>query len=422
VRGMDLPAATRRLLARPLHAAGGALRDGRDAAAVRALERFRDDVVQPLADGALSEQREAFLHAAAGRILAVLQAPTESDLGTLGGATSRATAVNGRGMVVGDSTTADGETHGFIWRDGVMTDLGTLGGASSTAAAVNASGEVAGESRTADGDLHAFLWRDGEMVDLGPAGGTSHAVAINSAGVVVGTAQTGEQNQSRAVRWCQMRLQFLDVSRAGAAVDVNDRGVVAAWTSSAAGARAALWHAGRLTELGTLGGDYSFASGRPALNRRGDVIGYSQTGHGVAHAFLWSDDTMTDLGTLGGSSSSPTAVNDDGDVVGYAATAGGTYHAFLWDGTEMQDLGALGGHNLATGVDSIALAVNDHRLAAGSSVAPGGVTHAVAWRRGDLVDLGPGAAADLNARGLIAGTTITGSGDRHAAVWRLGPR
>src|SRR3954447_6308377 len=219
VRGMDLPAATRRLLARPLHAAGGALRDGRDAAAVRALERFRDDVVQPLADGALSEQREAFLHAAAGRILAALQAPTESDLGTLGGATSRATAVNGRGMVVGDSTTADGETHGFIWRDGVMTDLGTLGGASSTAAAVNASGAVAGESRTADGDLHAFLCRDGEMVDLGPAGGTSHAVAINSAGVVVGTAQTGEQNQSRAVRWCQMRLQFLDVSRAGAAGD-----------------------------------------------------------------------------------------------------------------------------------------------------------------------------------------------------------
>jgi uncharacterized membrane protein len=38
-----------------------------------------------------------------------------------------------------------------------MTDLGTLGGATSTAKAINASGRVAGTSATAGGANHAFV-------------------------------------------------------------------------------------------------------------------------------------------------------------------------------------------------------------------------------------------------------------------------
>ncbi|MFH1886881.1 MAG: hypothetical protein ABIM40_09295, partial [Pseudomonadota bacterium] len=50
------------------------------------------------------------------------------DLGTLGGDTSQATAVNMNSQVAGDSTTAGGQTHAFLWESGVMVDLGTLGG------------------------------------------------------------------------------------------------------------------------------------------------------------------------------------------------------------------------------------------------------------------------------------------------------
>src|SRR5262249_47931464 len=47
-----------------------------------------------------------------------------------------------------------------------VVDLGTLGGDTSSAVAVNDLGHVAGTSVTVDATLHAFLWRDGHMIDL----------------------------------------------------------------------------------------------------------------------------------------------------------------------------------------------------------------------------------------------------------------
>jgi probable HAF family extracellular repeat protein len=67
---------------------------------------------------------------------------TITDLGTLGGPFSTATAINAGGEVVGESTIASGQQHAFLWRNGLMTDLGTLGGTSSFAAAINADGRL----------------------------------------------------------------------------------------------------------------------------------------------------------------------------------------------------------------------------------------------------------------------------------------
>ena len=58
----------------------------------------------------------------------------------------------------GHSLTAGGAQHAFLWEDGTMYDLGTLGGASSTAVAINDSGQILGESETLGGATHAVIW------------------------------------------------------------------------------------------------------------------------------------------------------------------------------------------------------------------------------------------------------------------------
>ena len=74
-----------------------------------------------------------------------------TDLGTLGGTTSYATAINDRGQVVGNSPTIAGVTHAFLYGDGAMTDLGTLGGTTSYATAINDRGQVVGSAETTTG-------------------------------------------------------------------------------------------------------------------------------------------------------------------------------------------------------------------------------------------------------------------------------
>src|SRR5881397_951629 len=70
-----------------------------------------------------------------------------------------------------------------------------------------------------------------------------------------------------------------------------------------------------ITDLGTLGGTYSYAFG---INNAGQVAGGSatptQTGGLSQTAFLWSGGQMINLGTLGGPNSGANPPNASGEV------------------------------------------------------------------------------------------------------------
>lgn len=125
---------------------------------------------------------------------------TMQDLGSLGGTLSipgslywfgGTRVVNESGDVAGTSMLAGDEVwHAFVWSNGTMTDLGTLGGSTSDAMAINNKSQVVGRAVVTDTPFvrHAFLWEEHQMSDLGSVAPCSRSVAnsINSANQIVG--------------------------------------------------------------------------------------------------------------------------------------------------------------------------------------------------------------------------------------------
>lgn len=89
------------------------------------------------------------------------------DLGSLGGGTSYANAINRRGQVVGGAATkAFPGGHAFFYSRGRLHDLGTLGGAESDAHDINSFGVIVGTSMLSSGKWSAFVYSHGRMRDL----------------------------------------------------------------------------------------------------------------------------------------------------------------------------------------------------------------------------------------------------------------
>ena len=260
----------------------------------------------------------------------------------------------------------------------LLTDLGAVAGAarSSAATGVDKRGDVIGWLQGFGGAQDAVLWRNRRAIMLDPDAGESRAADVNDRGQVVGDS---------------FRVQ-------------------------PPGRYAWIWDDGRLTRLGTLGGNVTEAV---AINNRGRVIGNGLTASGLTHAFSWSGGKMTDLGTLGGDTASAVAVNERGQVAGWSQTATGAQHAFLWQNGAMRDLGTIGHLN------SQPVAIGDRGDVVGfahpSFLDP---THAVLWRNGRLVDLGSFAAPTKEAVGIDARgrVLVQAFGPRRAFLWRNGDR
>jgi probable HAF family extracellular repeat protein len=228
-----------------------------------------------------------------------------TNLGTLGGLASAATAINSTGTVVGSANLASGASHAFAETGGVMTDLGTLDGAAATskAIAINSTGKIVGWSTPPGGaGSVAFLYANGSMTDLGTIDGGTASVAngVNDTGTVIGNSDT-----------------------------------------AAGGERGFIYQNGTMTDIGTLGGANSSVN---AINDNGVVTGSSEDASGATLPFVYSNGTMTSLGTYN-IVTTPQAINDVGVIAGTAygqnATGGFFNDAFIYQGGTFQDLNSL---------------------------------------------------------------------------------
>ena len=305
---------------------------------------------------------------------------TVADLGTLGGSSSSALAINGEGQVVGRSTLPGNTVTGaFLWQEGAMTDLGSLGGTFSTANGINRAGDVVGASELPNNTArHAVLFRNGQVMDLGalPESRLCAAFGVSDHGDIFGGC--------------------IPVGRVGPF-------------------HAAQYKNGTVIDLGTLGGPSSFTN---TVNERGTAAGRADLPDGSSRAVIFADDAFLNLGTLpGGNFSAGRAINDRGEVACLSNTATGDFHACLYDRRDIIDLGTLGGNFSDSG------GINNRGQVVGTSTTAAGQQHAYLWSRGRMADLNglipPDSgwvlitATGINSEGLIIGNGLI-AGQTHA--------
>jgi probable HAF family extracellular repeat protein len=347
-----------------------------------------------------------------------------------------------------------------------LIDLGTLGGRQSYlnfyAQVLNRHGMIAGFADTPAGDphfpnfdscanpdclvSHAIVRRNGIVTDLGALtpDTSSAALWVSDSGMVAGVSGNGLTDpllgvpEIRGVLWKDYQINDLGTlgGNESFASAVNSRGTVVGVAANGipddfsffgwgTQARAFAWRNGAMRDLGTLGGPDAFAV---TINDRGQIAGNSYTdstpnpttGIPTVDPFLWQDGRIVDLGTLGGTFGVVNAMNLRGQVAGDSNLVGdNASHPFLWDGERMIDLGSFGGNF------GDVTAMNDSGDVVGSmNLAGDDMWHAFFWHNGTLTDLGTldkcSTAWGINNRGQIVGGTGDCGVPVHAVLWEKG--
>ncbi|HST09559.1 MAG TPA: hypothetical protein VLL05_04230 [Terriglobales bacterium] len=264
---------------------------------------------------------------------------------------------------------------------------------------------------------YAFRWQDGVQTNLG---------------VLPENPTLGPQTPCFDCAWSVFAFSIADSgSVAGQSLD-NMLDPLTGFPAPLA----VLWEDGKITNLGTLGGN---ESGAGAVNRRGEVVGAALNsvpdpfpfrapyndffffGNGTeSRAFRWRAGAIQDLGTLGGPDSAAFFVNNKGQVAGTSdvdfnvnpVTGGPTIHPFLWERGQMHDLIADAPPGMFGGTYGIAAWLNERGQVLGTMNLTGDTTwHSFVWDKGIVKDLGSLGGINTSAQWLNEAGHVAGKSD-----------
>jgi probable HAF family extracellular repeat protein len=234
-----------------------------------------------------------------------------------------------------------------------------------------------------------------------------------------------------AVTVAQSKYQIIDLGTLGGnqsfALDVNIKRQVTG--NSRTGTTtlplfAYVWDEGVMTNLGVLPGSNNFSRGY-GINDPGVIVGESD--NNASKAFRWEDGLMTNLGTLNplGGGGVAHGINNRHQIVG-ASSNGSAVRPFLHEQGIMYDLGTPLGTTNSFGR---AWAINDHGVIVGVARNElNTASQATLWQGGvggateTLGSLGDGnqfsEALAVSNKGWVAGYSIVTGSTEHAFLWR----
>lgn len=358
-----------------------------------------------------------------------------------------------------------------------LIHLGTLGGAQSTLAGgrvLNDQGTVVGCADTSTPDpnypnfnpflvdsrfpfgadpfiFHTFKFENGSVADMGalPGANSSCAGFLTDRGLIVGGSENGLIDpltglpEMEAVAWQNGQVTNLGTfgGNGSFAIGANNRGEVVGAAANTVPdpysvffgwgtqTRAFLWTQSQgLQDIGTLGGPDALAAN---INDHGQIFGASYTsdvpnpltGIPPVDAFVYEKGKMTDIPNgFGATIVNPLGTNNRGELIGNASFADEVTSApFLWSKGKFIDLGTFGG------TFGDANSINDAGVVTGHAANPDNSVHGFLWRKGVLTDIGTVDGDDcsggfsINSANQIVGLSFAcDSSVLHAFLWEKG--
>lgn len=270
----------------------------------------------------------------------------------LSGTTSvHATAVNGKGVIVGDESDASGE-HGFILSGKTLTILpNVVPDCSATGAvypsAINENGEVAGGDLCAGAQSATFLYQNGNYVStasVGMGAGGSLFVGLNNSGKAVFNYYVGSGNYVPYSGFLPKTRQIAPNGRGSVVLSVNGKGVPAGFTyegcyGGIGGGCVFVGQGDHFTNL--YPADAVTASGG-FINNAGQVAGtYAISYTGPYSGFVYSHGTYTIFKMPNRARTmSVFGINKFGRVIGVYSSGDHRQHGFLYNGATVSTFGA----------------------------------------------------------------------------------
>lgn len=236
--------------------------------------------------------------------------------------------INNSNQMVG-TLQGGGANQPYSWQAGVTSAIPLLPNAvSGVAENVGDGGHIVGYN-TINGGALPFIY-DGQgssPLPLLPGMSRGDAVDVNIIGDAVGLQQDSLQSGDHAVAWISGIA--VDLGMSGAALTINDFGVVSGIRIEASNRVFFSWESGQVSDL------FSAQGGRPYdSNNFGSIVG-TISGVGTQSAFLWDagaglldlNDQIDSL--LGWDLIEAYAINDLGQVVGRGTNPLGIAQGFL---------------------------------------------------------------------------------------------